>query len=63
MATPHQILNELVSDRQLEVKDLVTIFGSQETTDKVVNGEQSISKLQAELLGDFFHLSPTLFLD
>lgn len=59
--TPHQILNELISDRELEEKELISIFGSQETASEILSGKQTISKLQAKLLGEFFHLSPALF--
>jgi HTH-type transcriptional regulator / antitoxin HigA len=62
-ATPLEVLNELVLQRDLKQKDLVPVFGSQGITSEVLNGKRSISKAQAKALGDFFHVSPALFLD
>jgi HTH-type transcriptional regulator / antitoxin HigA len=62
-STPHQVLNELVLQRGLKQKDLVPLFGSQGIASEVLNGKRSISKSQAKALGDFFHVSPALFLD
>lgn len=62
-ASPNEILNELVSDREVDIKNLIPIFGSQETALEILSGKQNISKLQAKLLGEFFHLSPALFID
>jgi HTH-type transcriptional regulator / antitoxin HigA len=46
----------------LKQKDLVPLFGSQGIASEVLNGKRSISKSQAKALGDFFHVSPALFL-
>jgi HTH-type transcriptional regulator / antitoxin HigA len=62
-ATPLEVLNELVLQRELKQKDLVPLFGSQGIASEVLNGKRSISKAQAKALGDFFHVSPALFLD
>jgi HTH-type transcriptional regulator / antitoxin HigA len=62
-ATPLEVLNELVLQRDLKQKDLVPVFGSQGITSEVLNGKRSISKAQAKALGNFFHVSPALFLD
>jgi HTH-type transcriptional regulator / antitoxin HigA len=61
--TPLEILQEFVSDRSLKQKDLLSVFGSQGITSEVLNGKRSISKAQAKALGEFFKVSPTLFLD
>lgn len=61
--TPLEILNELMRDRGLRQKDLVPVFSSQGIASEVLNGKRSISKSQAKALGDFFHVSPTLFFD
>ena len=60
--TPLDILHELMSVRQLKQKDIVDIFGSKGITSEVINGKRSISKNQAKALGDFFHVSYSLFL-
>jgi HTH-type transcriptional regulator / antitoxin HigA len=62
-ATPLEILTELVSDRGLKQKDLIPVFGSQGLASEVLNGKRGISKAQAKALGEFFKVSPTLFLD
>lgn len=61
-ATPLEILHELMSVRQLKQKDIVEVFGSKGITSEVINGKRSISKNQAKALGDFFHVSYSLFL-
>jgi HTH-type transcriptional regulator/antitoxin HigA len=61
-ATPLEIMHELMSVRQLKQKDIVEVFGSKGITSEVINGKRSISKNQAKALGDFFHVSYTLFL-
>lgn len=60
--TPLDILHELMSVRELKQKDIVEIFGSKGITSEVINGKRSISKNQAKALGDFFHVSCSLFL-
>jgi HTH-type transcriptional regulator / antitoxin HigA len=61
-ATPLEILKELMSERSLKQKDLLPVFGSQGIASEVLSGKRSISKAQAKALGDFFRVSPTLFL-
>lgn len=61
-ATPHEILNELMLVRDLKQKDLVKVFGSKGIASEIINGKRSISKNQAKALGEFFHVSPALFL-
>ncbi len=62
-ATPLEILTELVSDRGLKQKDLISVFGSQGVASEVLNGKRGISKTHAKALGEFFKVSPTLFFD
>lgn len=61
-STPHSILLHLMEARNLETTELVKIFGSIEVTEAVVNDRLEISKNQAEALGQFFQVDPTLFL-
>ncbi len=61
-ATPHDILNELMLAKELKQKDLIEVFGYKGITSEVINGKRSISKNQAKALGEFFHVSPALFL-
>jgi HTH-type transcriptional regulator/antitoxin HigA len=59
---PHEILQHLMDARELRQADLVGILGSRGVVSEVVNGKRSISKAQAKALGQFFHVSPALFL-
>jgi HTH-type transcriptional regulator / antitoxin HigA len=61
-ATPIDILQELMSVRGLKQKDLLEVFGSKGIASEVINGKRTISKNQAKALGEFFHVSPALFL-
>lgn len=62
-ATPLEILTELVCDRGLKQKDLVSVFGSQGIASEVLNGKRGISKAHAKAIGEFFKVSPSLFFD
>jgi HTH-type transcriptional regulator/antitoxin HigA len=42
--------------------DLVGIIGSSGVVSEVVNGKRAISKAQAKALGDYFKISPSLFI-
>jgi len=59
---PHEILRELMEERDLKQKDLINIFKSKGITSEVVNGKRSISKAQAKELGRFFNVSPAVFI-
>jgi HTH-type transcriptional regulator / antitoxin HigA len=62
-ANPLEILTELMSQRGLKQKDLVSVFGSQGIASEVLNGKREISKAMAKALGEFFNVSPALFFD
>jgi HTH-type transcriptional regulator / antitoxin HigA len=59
---PHRILLFLMEQNDLQQVDLVKIFGSSGRVSEVVNGKRSISKTQAKALGEFFKVSPDLFI-
>ena len=59
---PHEILQHLLAARDLRQSDLLPIFGSRGYISDVVNGKRGISKVHAKELGQFFHVSPELFL-
>jgi HTH-type transcriptional regulator / antitoxin HigA len=42
--------------------DLVGLIGSRGVVSEVVNGKRAISKAQAKALGEFFSVSPGLFI-
>jgi HTH-type transcriptional regulator/antitoxin HigA len=62
-AEPHEILQELMQARGLRQRDLVSIFGSDGYVSDVVNGKRGISKKHAKSLGEFFSVSPAVFLE
>lgn len=61
-SVPHEMLQHLMDARDLKQADLVGILGSRGVVSEVVNGKRAISKAQAKALGEFFHVSPALFI-
>ncbi len=59
---PHRTLQFLMEQNDVRQVDLVKIFGSSGRASEVVNGKRSISKAQAKALGEFFKVSPELFI-
>jgi HTH-type transcriptional regulator / antitoxin HigA len=63
IAAPHAVIQMLMEDRGLRQRDLLTVLGSRGVTSDVVNGRRKPSKKQAKALGDFFGVSPELFIE
>ncbi|MEH2108894.1 helix-turn-helix domain-containing protein [Nostoc sp.] len=61
-STPYSRLLHLMEAMGLEQADLVEILGSSEIVTKIMNSELEITKKQAEALGKFFHVEPSLFI-
>ena len=61
-AAPHEILQHILESSGTRQADLVGVIGSSGVVSEVVNGKRSISKAQAKALGDYFKVSPTLFI-
>ena len=61
-STPRGILLELMEARQVKPRDLWKALGSKGATSEVLNNKRGISKAQAKALGEFFHVSPELFI-
>lgn len=59
---PHEILQHIMESSDTRQADLVGIIGSSGVVSEVVNGKRSISKSQAKALGDYFQISPSLFI-
>src|SRR5215470_18612632 len=59
---PYRTLRFLMEQNDLRQADLVPIFGSRGRVSEVVNGKRAISKDQAKALGEFFRVSPELFI-
>jgi HTH-type transcriptional regulator / antitoxin HigA len=60
-STPHEILQHVLESSGTRQADLVGIIGSSGVVSEVVNGKRSISKAQAKALGEYFKVSPNLF--
>ena len=58
---PRRVLRFLMEQNDLRQVDLVKIFGSSGRVSEAVNGNRGISKAQAKALGEFFKVSPELF--
>ena len=59
---PHEILQHIMESSGTRQADLVGIIGSSGVVSEVVNGKRAISKAQAKALGDYFNISPSLFI-
>jgi HTH-type transcriptional regulator / antitoxin HigA len=60
--TPHEILQHLMEASSTRQSDLVGVIGSSEVVSEVVNGKRAISKAQAKALGEYYKVSPSLFI-
>lgn len=61
-STPHEILQHIMEASGTRQADLVGIIGSSGVVSEIVNGKRSISKTQAKALGEYFKVSPSLFI-
>ncbi|MEG3439269.1 transcriptional regulator [Pannus brasiliensis CCIBt3594] len=61
-STPDSLLRFLMEQRGIARADLVGIFGSEEVVSEIVNGKRAIEPKRAKILGEFFHVDPSLFL-
>ena len=61
-STPNSRLLHLMDARNLEAADLVEIMDTIEIVTQIINNQLEITKKQAEALGKFFHVNPSLFL-
>jgi HTH-type transcriptional regulator / antitoxin HigA len=61
-APGYRALRMLMENRGVKQADLQPIFGSRGITSEVYNGKRAISKAQAKKLGEFFGVSPAVFI-
>ena len=60
---PHEILQHLLEVSHTKQADLVGVVSSSKgLISAIVNGKRAISKEQAKKLGEYFNLSPSLFI-
>jgi HTH-type transcriptional regulator / antitoxin HigA len=62
-SSPAEVLEHIIESSGIDVNDLAEIFGSIETLDRVLAGQELINTSQAEALADRFKLSPQIFLN
>jgi HTH-type transcriptional regulator/antitoxin HigA len=60
--SPLEMLKHLMEVHDLTLKDVWPLFSSKGVTSEVLNGKRGISKAIAKKLGDYFHVSPALFI-
>ena len=61
-STPRSRILHLLEAQDLELSNLMPIFGSSELVSQVINGEVEVIQEQAEMLGNLFHVDAILFL-
>jgi HTH-type transcriptional regulator / antitoxin HigA len=61
-SSPLETLQFLMEQRGLRQRDIAHLLGSSGVASEVVNGKRAISKKQAKALGEFFSVSPELFI-
>jgi HTH-type transcriptional regulator / antitoxin HigA len=61
-SSPQAVLLHLMEAQGLKQTDLIKVIGSKGIVSEIVNGKRAISKSQAKALGEFFNVSPALFI-
>jgi HTH-type transcriptional regulator / antitoxin HigA len=62
-SSPAEVLEHIIESSGIDITDLTKIFGSIETLDRVLAGQELINNSQAKALADRFKLSPQIFLN
>ena len=61
--SPTEVLTHILEASYFTAADLVGLLGSSDVVSEVLEGKQAITKVQAQILGDRFKVSPSLFID
>ena len=62
-SSPAEVLEHIIESSGIDRSELVDIFGSIETLDRVLVGQELINTSQAQALAARFKLSPQLFIN
>jgi HTH-type transcriptional regulator/antitoxin HigA len=62
-ASPIEVLQFLMEQRNLSAKDLWPVIGSKGITSEILSGKRGISFAAATKLAEFFHVDPSVFVD
>jgi HTH-type transcriptional regulator / antitoxin HigA len=60
--SPLEMLKFNMDNHNHTAKDLWNVIGDKGTVSKILSGKRAISKSMAKRLGEFYHLSPALFI-
>lgn len=60
--SPVEMLEHLMESHEHTAKDLWPVIADKGTVSKILNGDRAISKRQAKRLGEFYKVSPSLFI-
>ncbi len=60
--SPLEILEHFIESKGLSTEELVKIMGSEKIVNDIRQGKENINKIQAQILGNYFQISPNLFL-
>jgi HTH-type transcriptional regulator/antitoxin HigA len=61
VASPVEVLAELIDASNLRQKDLAPIFGTESIVSEVLNGKRELNRQQIEKLSQRFAVSPAVF--
>ena len=57
-----ELIQALMAEENLQPRDLVSIFDDESTVTKILENKEEITAKQIQKLGDFFNISPIMFL-
>ncbi|MEH1966053.1 helix-turn-helix domain-containing protein [Nostoc sp.] len=60
---PLSMLLFILEESEISRDDLVSVLGTEDLVNNILNGQDKITTEQAHKLGEFFHLEPSLFIE
>lgn len=60
-ASPVEVLNHILEASNTNPGNLVGILGSSRVISEIIDGNRAISKVEAQILANYFNVSPSLF--
>jgi HTH-type transcriptional regulator/antitoxin HigA len=58
-----ELIKALLAELNLEAKDLVPIFNSENNAADILNNKRDLTVTEVQKLAKFFHVSPAVFLE
>ena len=59
--SPHEILEYVIESSGMVENDLVGIIGSEKKVHELIHNKKNIGHIEAQALGNYFQISPSLF--